>query len=265
MNSHFGSSSPGELSKFQRTIENVKTLRLEEFFISLKIYWNVNVQNGLAWPIWTIATQVMAKTKVESQTGSLIPNHRKSGIDPIPLCVGSVQHIVGKLSTRATTLVQTSSWSEVYTRSYNPAKLGNSQPWQFQDSHLGVPGQKTIQVPLLRSGVEYIIWGKVVASSEFGPWWVLWVWSYLWFVLASKVLQPCVNQLVCWFCAGLFEWVSCLTFVLVLSWSSSMPFYPFKVLRAGSMPRALNLSDVSILRLSLSLQKGLGACHLMSY
>jgi hypothetical protein len=38
------------------------------------------------------------------------------------------------LSTRATTLVQTSLRSEVCTRSYSPAKLRDSQPWWFRDS-----------------------------------------------------------------------------------------------------------------------------------
>jgi hypothetical protein len=38
MNSHFGSWSPDGLSKFQRMIARVKTLLLEEFFISMESY-----------------------------------------------------------------------------------------------------------------------------------------------------------------------------------------------------------------------------------
>jgi hypothetical protein len=45
----------------------------------------------------------MAKRKVGSQIVSLILDHEKSRIDPIPLCVGGVQHAVGKLLTKATT------------------------------------------------------------------------------------------------------------------------------------------------------------------
>ncbi len=105
MNSHFGSWSPNGVPKLQRTITKVKTPRLVEFFISLEIYWNVDVQNGLAWPIWTFVTQVMAKRKTGSQIDSLTPDHKKSRIDPIPLWVSGVQHAVGKLSMRATTLV----------------------------------------------------------------------------------------------------------------------------------------------------------------
>jgi hypothetical protein len=48
-----------------------------------------------------IATQVMTKRKVRSQTTSLTPDHGKSGIDPIPLCANDVWHAVGMLSTRA--------------------------------------------------------------------------------------------------------------------------------------------------------------------
>jgi hypothetical protein len=54
-------------------------------------------------------TQVMAKRKVGSQIGILIPNHKKSGIDPISVCADGVRYTVGKFSTRATTFLQTSS------------------------------------------------------------------------------------------------------------------------------------------------------------
>jgi hypothetical protein len=127
-----------------------------------------NVQNGLAWPIWTSATQVMAKRRVGSQIGSLTPDHGKSGINPIPLRASGVQHDVEKLSTRATTSVQTSSRLEVCTRNCSPAKLRDSQPWWFWDSHLRVPRQKAIRMPLSWGGTEYIIWGKVVASPSLG-------------------------------------------------------------------------------------------------
>jgi hypothetical protein len=104
-NSHLGSWSLGGLSKLQRAIEKVKIIRLEEFFISLKTYWNLDVQDGLAWPIWTSSTQVMAKRKAGSQIDNLTPDHGKLGIDPILLRAGGVRHVVGKISTRATTSV----------------------------------------------------------------------------------------------------------------------------------------------------------------
>ncbi len=40
-----------------------------------------------------------------------------------------------------------------------------------------------------------------------------------------------------------------------------LQLYPFKVLRIGSVPRALNLSIVSILGLNLNLPRGLGVHH----
>jgi hypothetical protein len=76
---------------------------------------------------------------------------------------------------------------------------------------------KAIWMWASRRGTKYTIWGKVMASLESGPWWVLWVRGRLWLVLAPKVFQPCVNQRVCWFCACLHEWVNCLSLFLVPS------------------------------------------------
>jgi hypothetical protein len=101
----WGLGNPPRLPKVQSLITMVKTPRIEAFSISLESYQILDVENGLAWVIWTSATLVMAKKKVGSQTGSLTPDRGKSGIDPIPLRAGGVRHAVGKLSTRATTLV----------------------------------------------------------------------------------------------------------------------------------------------------------------
>jgi len=43
VSSPFESWSPGGLSNFQRAITKVKPPRIEEFFISLESYWNVDV------------------------------------------------------------------------------------------------------------------------------------------------------------------------------------------------------------------------------
>jgi hypothetical protein len=88
----------------------------------------------------------MAKKKAKNQTRNLTPDHKKSGIDLTPVCPSEVQHTVGKLSTRATTLLQTSSRLEISAKSYSFAKLQESKPWQFWDSSLGVSGQKVIQM-----------------------------------------------------------------------------------------------------------------------
>jgi len=60
---------------------------------------------GLDDPFGHLEPQVMAKRKAGNQIGNLIPDHQKSRIDPISLCVGGMQHIVGKISTRDTTLL----------------------------------------------------------------------------------------------------------------------------------------------------------------
>jgi hypothetical protein len=85
VNSHVGSWSPERtpessvlgvgvpkgLLNLQSAIAGAKSPCLEEFFISLKRFWSVDVQNGLAWAIWTSATQVMGKRKTGSQTANL--------------------------------------------------------------------------------------------------------------------------------------------------------------------------------------------------
>jgi hypothetical protein len=50
----FGSWGPGWFSELQRAIARFKNpLPWWSSFISLENYWNVDVQNELAWPIWT--------------------------------------------------------------------------------------------------------------------------------------------------------------------------------------------------------------------
>jgi hypothetical protein len=73
--SKLGLGSPLRLPKFQSSIIRVKTFCIGVFFISLKSYQSVDVENGLAWAIWTSVTQVMAKRRAMSQTGSLTPDH----------------------------------------------------------------------------------------------------------------------------------------------------------------------------------------------
>ncbi len=64
----------------------------------------------------------MAKRKVENQTASLTPDHKKLGIDPIYLDAEGVRHIIGNLLTRATTLLHTASQSKVCSQSYGAPK-----------------------------------------------------------------------------------------------------------------------------------------------
>jgi hypothetical protein len=132
--------SPLGLPKIQSSSSGVKTIRIWMFFIPLERSWSVDVQNGLAWAIWTSSAQVMVERRAESQIGSLTPDHEKSGIDSILMRAGELRHAVGKLSTRATTLVQTSSWSELGARSYGCPKSRNpnrdsfgTPPWESRE------------------------------------------------------------------------------------------------------------------------------------
>jgi hypothetical protein len=130
--------SPPGLPKTQSLISGVKKPRIGVFLISLKRSWSLDVQNGLAWVIWTSAAQVMGKRRAASQTSSLTPDHKKSGIDPISTCVGGVQHGVEKLLKRATRLVWSSSRSKIKARSCDGPKSRKSKPRQFRDS-FGTP------------------------------------------------------------------------------------------------------------------------------
>jgi hypothetical protein len=71
----WGLGSPLGLLKLQSFIVGVKTPRIGVFFISLESYESVNVENELAWAIWTSIAQVMCKRKAGSQIGSLSPDH----------------------------------------------------------------------------------------------------------------------------------------------------------------------------------------------
>jgi hypothetical protein len=110
----------------------------------------------------------MAKRRAGSQTANLTPDHKKSGIDSIYLAAGGVPHIVGKLLTRATTLLWTTSQSEVCSQSYGAPKLRKSHLARFRDSHSGVPGKIAIWMYPSWRAAEYTIRGKVVASPKSG-------------------------------------------------------------------------------------------------
>jgi hypothetical protein len=100
-----GTWSPPGLVQLQSSIAEVKTPCIEMFFIPLERPWSLDVENGLEWAIWTSTAQVMVKRRAGSQTGSLTPDHKKSGIDPTPVCAEGVRHTVGKLLRRATRLL----------------------------------------------------------------------------------------------------------------------------------------------------------------
>ncbi len=138
----------------------------------------------------------MAKRRAGSQTASLTPNQKKSRIDPIYLAADNLRHIVEKLSTRATTLLQTAPQSEVGSQSYGAPKSQESRLARFWDSHLGVPGEKNhLDVgPVERCRVYYK--GEGGAFPQVRAVVSLVCLCCLWLVLAPKVLQLCTNHFV---------------------------------------------------------------------
>jgi hypothetical protein len=117
-----GTWSPPGLLQLQSSTTEGKTPCLELFFIPLERPWSVDVENGLAWAIWTSATQVIVERRAGSQIDSLTPDHKKSGIDPTPGCAEGVRHAIGKLLRRNTRFLQTSSQFEVWAGSYELPK-----------------------------------------------------------------------------------------------------------------------------------------------
>jgi len=78
----------------------------------------------------------------------------------ISLCAIGMPHTVEKLSTMATTFLWTSPQSKVYTQSYGPPKLRESQFREFRDSNLGVLGQNDIWVLAPWLGTKNTIRGR---------------------------------------------------------------------------------------------------------
>ncbi len=145
-------------------------------------------------------------------------------IDPNSSCADSVWHIVGKLLTRAITLL--CNWR------FARKVMGPQSRGSPSCGISGLPlGKKTIWMCPPWRGAKYTIRGKVVASPKSELWWLLWVRVCSWLILAPKVFQLCTNHLVLVLCRSLWVIEAC-QFFLVPSRSSITPLYPSKVLQA---------------------------------
>ncbi len=160
-----------------------------------------------------------------------------------------LQHIVGKILTKATTLLQTSSQSEVCTQSYGAPKSRESQPWRSRDkSHLDVGPVKTCRVYYKGEGGGFPqVWAVVSLVCA----------CCMWFGLAPKVLQLCTNHLTLVLCRSVWVDKACQLF-LVPSQSSNTPLYPSKVLRAKEHALTSYSSIVLCLGLTFESLKELG-------
>jgi hypothetical protein len=183
----------------------------------------------------------MAKRRAGSQTANLTPDHKKSKIDPLYLASGGSPHIVEKLSTRATTLLQTTSRSDVCSQSYGAPKSRKSQLARFRDSHSRVPGEKS------HLDVSSVASHRVYYKGEGGSFPQVRAMVNLacsccpWLVLAPKVFQLCTNFFMWVVCRLVWMSEACQLF-LVPSRSSNTPLYPSKCCELRNVPWLLSLS-----------------------
>jgi hypothetical protein len=144
---------------------------------------------------------------------------------------------------KITIFLETSSESKVYTQSYGPPKLRDSQLWEFRDSHLGVPRQNDIWVLVLWPGTKYTIEGKVMTSPKSEPWWFLWVHVCPWFIHAPKCSNYTLTNLLFGLCK--FVWVIEL-FINLFSSISKLQHapLPLKCYKLGECAPIASLFDV---------------------
>ncbi len=202
-------------------------------------------------------------------------------------------HTVGKLLTRATTLLQTSSRSKVYTRSYAPSKLrdwrSTQEVMRLQSStieglHKKLCAFKIAGVPIVAiSGlplgslmtkshldVAPVERHRIYYKGEGGGFPQVQAVVNLvcpgcpWLVLAPKVLQLCTNHFVLVLCRSVRMSKAC-HFFLVLSQSSSTPLYPSIVLRARERAPTPCSSDVFSLGLTFESLKEFGVRQVMCF
>jgi len=90
-----------------------------------------------------------------------------------------------------------------------PHKVLGVQTRTVSGLFLGSPETKNHSDVGVVEGHKVYYMGKVVASPESGSWWVKWVQSCPWLVLAPRVLQK-VNYSTCWLVdAGSSKWITC--------------------------------------------------------
>jgi hypothetical protein len=132
----------------------------------------------------------MGKIRAGSQTANLTLDHKKSGIDLFPTSELIVQYVVEKISTQATSLVQTSSQSDFAVGSYELSKSRDFNRDSFgtiSRLQLGSPGKKS------HLDVVPEMWHKEYYMGEGGGF----PKSGLWRVLWSKVPVACPNTQGC--------------------------------------------------------------------
>jgi hypothetical protein len=144
-----------------------------------------------------------------------------------------VWHRIGKISTRATTLVETLSRLDFVVGSYELPKSRDSNRDNFESpgkkSHLDVASAQSCRVYYKGEGGGLPQVQAVV--SLVCP-------CCPWLVLTPKVLQLCINHFMWVVCKPMWVSEACQLF-LVPSRNSNTPLYPSKCCELGSVPRLL--------------------------
>ncbi len=127
VNSHVGSWSP------ERTLKSSERNCRGQISLPWRVFYIIGKVLKCRCPKWPRMShldvcspsygQKKGRESKLSVWEKMTPDQKKSEIDPIYLASGDVPHIVGKISTRATTLLQTALQSEVCRRSYAPYKV----------------------------------------------------------------------------------------------------------------------------------------------
>jgi hypothetical protein len=171
-----------------------------------------------------------------------------------------MQHTIGKLSMRATTLLQTSLQLEGLRRKLCASKVAGVLVVGISRLPLGSHGTKNhLDVaPVERRKLYYKGRGDgfpqvQVVVSLVCP-------SCPWFVLAPKVLQLSTSHFVLVLCRSVWVIEAC-HFFLVPSRSFNTPFYPSIVLRAKEHALTPRSSAVFSLGFTFESLKELGAHH----
>ncbi len=90
---------------FIERLQRSKHLALKSYLYHRKVIEVQMSKMGLHDLFGYLQHKLWQKRKVRSKTSSLIPDHKKLGLDLTSMRAGGVQYAIGKLSTRATTLL----------------------------------------------------------------------------------------------------------------------------------------------------------------
>jgi len=193
-----GTWSPPGLSQFQSSIAEVKTPRLEVFFIPLKRSWSVDVENGLAWTIQTLQHKLWSKERPGVKL-AIWPPTIKSRESTRPRCVQvecdtPLESSSGELQVCFRPRPDQKSEPGVMSYQSPRSSIQNSfetPPWESRDPRL-----KAILMQVWQSNIKNIIWGKVVASPESGLWWIKWIRVACDLSQHQECFRKWINQLV---------------------------------------------------------------------